>query len=196
MKSPNFIRNYHGLRTPREEIALTALPRIQSQSQIFRYGRSIFCLPHRPNFSDIFDLCLHWVSVVRGNYLLASYKVWTFSHIFCPWKNLWTLTPVKNLTVNRILSSLPTIHFKDIDNTFGTLTLSNQATLHKTGWHHAFALDLSYFLHSVWFTRFGSRNCNNSLLFDATRNRKIDNFNKRVQNYPQWYFKFIYIVLY
>ena len=62
----NFIRNYHGLRTPREEIALTAQLRIQSQSQIFRYGRSIFCLPHQPNFSDIFDLCLHWVSVVRG----------------------------------------------------------------------------------------------------------------------------------
>ena len=56
----------HGLRTPREEIAFTARPKIQSQSQIFRYGRSIFCLPHRPNFSDIFDLCLHWVSVVRG----------------------------------------------------------------------------------------------------------------------------------
>ena len=35
--------------------------------QIFRYGRSIFCVPHRPNFSDIFDLCLHWVSVVRGS---------------------------------------------------------------------------------------------------------------------------------
>ena len=34
--------------------------------KIFRYGGSIFCLPHRPNFSDIFDLCLHWVSVVRG----------------------------------------------------------------------------------------------------------------------------------
>ena len=33
-----------------------------------RYGRSIFCLPHRPNFSDIFDLCLHWVSVVRGTH--------------------------------------------------------------------------------------------------------------------------------
>ena len=49
-----------------EEIAFTACPKIQSQSQIFRYGRSIFCLPHRPNFSDIFDLCLHWVSVVRG----------------------------------------------------------------------------------------------------------------------------------
>ena len=56
----------HGLRTPREEIAFTARPKTQSQSQIFRYGRSIFCLPHLPNFSDIFDLILHWVSVVRG----------------------------------------------------------------------------------------------------------------------------------
>ena len=56
----------HGLRTPREEIAFTARPKIQFQSQIFMYSRSIFCLPHRPNFSDIFDLCLHWVSVVRG----------------------------------------------------------------------------------------------------------------------------------
>ena len=56
----------HGLRTPRDEIAFPARPKIQSQSQISRYGSSIFCLPHRPNFSDIFDLCLHWVSVVRG----------------------------------------------------------------------------------------------------------------------------------
>ena len=56
----------HGLRTPREKIAFTAQPKIQSQSHIFRYDSSIFCLPHRPNFSDIFDLCLHWVSVVRG----------------------------------------------------------------------------------------------------------------------------------
>ena len=55
----------HGLRTPREENAFTARPKIHSHSQIFRYGRSIFCLPHRPNFSDIFDLYLHWVSVVR-----------------------------------------------------------------------------------------------------------------------------------
>ena len=54
----------HGLRTPREEIAFTAWPKIHSQ--IFRYGQSIFCLPHRPNFSNIFGLCLHWVSVVRG----------------------------------------------------------------------------------------------------------------------------------
>ena len=51
-----------------EEIAFTAWPKIHSYSQIFRYGRSIFCLPHRPKFSDFFDLCLHWVSVVRGSY--------------------------------------------------------------------------------------------------------------------------------
>ena len=56
----------HGLRKPREEIASTARPKIQSQSQIFRYGGSIFCLPHRPIFSDIFDLWLHWMFIVRG----------------------------------------------------------------------------------------------------------------------------------
>ena len=70
--SSNDYRLKHGLRTPREKIAFTAQPKIQSQSQIFRYGRSIFCLPHRPNFSDIFDLCLHWVSVVRGYYKVVS----------------------------------------------------------------------------------------------------------------------------
>ena len=53
----------HGLRTPKEEIAFTARPKIQFQ--IFSYCQSIFCLPHLPNFSDIFDLCLHWVSVFR-----------------------------------------------------------------------------------------------------------------------------------
>ena len=57
----------HRLLTPREEIAFTARPKIHSHFQIFRYGQSIFCLPHRPNFSDIFDLCLHWVSVVRAS---------------------------------------------------------------------------------------------------------------------------------
>ena len=30
-------------------------------------GRSIFYLPHWPKFSDFFDLCLHWVSVVLGS---------------------------------------------------------------------------------------------------------------------------------
>ena len=57
---------HHGLRTPGEEIAFTARLKIKSQSQIYRYGRSIFCLPHRPKFSYFFDLCLHWVSVVRA----------------------------------------------------------------------------------------------------------------------------------
>ena len=32
------------------------------------YGRSIFCLLLRPKFSYFFDLCLHWVSVVRVRY--------------------------------------------------------------------------------------------------------------------------------
>ena len=34
----------HGLRTPREEIAFTARPKIHSHSQIFRYGRSGYIL--------------------------------------------------------------------------------------------------------------------------------------------------------
>ena len=54
----------HGLRTPGEDIAFTARPKIKSQSQIFRYGQSIFCLPHQPKIPDFFDLCLSWVSVV------------------------------------------------------------------------------------------------------------------------------------
>ena len=40
----------HGLRTPGEEIAFTARPKINSQSQIFRYSQRVFCLPHRPIF--------------------------------------------------------------------------------------------------------------------------------------------------
>ena len=56
----------HGLQAPGEEIAFTARRKIKSQSQIFRYVQSIFCLPHRPKISDFFDLCLHWVSVVRA----------------------------------------------------------------------------------------------------------------------------------
>ena len=64
----------HGLRTPGEKIAFTARPKINSHFQIFRYRRSIFCLPHRPKFSDLLDLCLHWVSVVRSpwSYLLLT----------------------------------------------------------------------------------------------------------------------------
>ena len=56
----------HGLRAPGEEISSTARPKINSPFQNFRYSRSIFCMPHRPEFSDFFDLCLHWVSIVRA----------------------------------------------------------------------------------------------------------------------------------
>ena len=61
----DFNERRHGLRTPRQKIAFSARPKIHSHSQIFRYSQRIFCLPHRPNFSDIFDLCLYWLSVVR-----------------------------------------------------------------------------------------------------------------------------------
>ena len=79
----------HKLRTPREEIAFTAWLKIQSQSQIFRYSQSIFCLPHQPNISDIFDLGLHWVSVVRGqgNYSQETCKQHT---IHQNWDNFGT----------------------------------------------------------------------------------------------------------
>ena len=60
--------SWHGLRTPRKEIALTEWPKIPSHSQIFRYGKSLFFLPYRPNFSDIFDLCFHRMSLVRGSW--------------------------------------------------------------------------------------------------------------------------------
>ena len=42
----------HGLRMPREEVVFTTLPDFHSLSRISRYGRSIFCLPHQPNFSE------------------------------------------------------------------------------------------------------------------------------------------------
>ena len=35
---------------PERKLVFTARPKIHFHSQIFRYGRSIFCLPHRPNF--------------------------------------------------------------------------------------------------------------------------------------------------
>ena len=84
---------YHGLRTPREEIAFTARPKIHSHSQIIKYGQSIRCLPHWPNFSDIFDLCLHWVSVVRALYcfLNSRYHIWiSVVYSFFKKSPLWT----------------------------------------------------------------------------------------------------------
>ena len=55
----------HGLRMPSEETAFTGWPKIHSHSKMFWYGRSIFCLPHLPKISDFFELCLHWVFIVR-----------------------------------------------------------------------------------------------------------------------------------
>ena len=69
----------HGLQTP------GARPKIHSHSQIFRYGRSIFCLPHPPKFSEIFDLCLHWVSIVR-DLKIWMISLWDFFEIFL-WEN-------------------------------------------------------------------------------------------------------------
>ena len=75
---PGALRLAHRLRTPSEEIAYTAQPKIKSQSQIFRYSRSIFCLPHQPKISDFFDSCLHWVSVVRGLATIKSIRDHSF----------------------------------------------------------------------------------------------------------------------
>ena len=61
----------------------TARPKINSQSQIFRCSQSIFCLPHRPKFSDFFDLCLHWVSVVRDVDANANF------HSYMTWQKQW-----------------------------------------------------------------------------------------------------------
>ena len=42
----------------------------------FKYGWCIFCLPHRTNFSDIFELCLHRVSVFRENKKYSMAENW------------------------------------------------------------------------------------------------------------------------
>ena len=81
--------HFHGLRTPREEIAFTERLKIQSQSQIFRYGQSIFCLPHQPSFSDIFDLYLHWVSVVHAHFQAKkTHLLFHFGAIFILHKDI------------------------------------------------------------------------------------------------------------
>ena len=70
----------HGLRTPGDEVAFTARPKINYHSQTFRYGRSIFCLPHWPKFSGFFDLCPHWVSVVCG-FLHQKFRLILFTYL-------------------------------------------------------------------------------------------------------------------
>ena len=90
----------HGLRTPGEEIAFTARPKIKSQSQCYRYGRSIFQLSHRPKVSDFFDLLMPslgdhspWLWALyrkcqSGSQLL---KKWSSSSIFVNFAVLFQL---------------------------------------------------------------------------------------------------------
>ena len=63
-------------------MAFTARPKIHPHSQIFRYGQSIFCLPHQPKFSDFFDSFLYCMSVVRAltsQFLTQNFKL---KHLF------------------------------------------------------------------------------------------------------------------
>ena len=59
----------HGLQTPSEEIAFTARAKIKSQSQVcigtVQWKHILSAI--LPIISGFFDLCLHWVSVVRGS---------------------------------------------------------------------------------------------------------------------------------
>ena len=86
----------------------TLLHCMAESSQIFRYGRSIFCLPHRPNFSDIFDLCLHWVSVVRGQIHTIGKFSGTFerSYLFYSQCSCHIHNELENLHKNRIQNSM------------------------------------------------------------------------------------------
>ena len=72
--STKYHRFFHGLRTPGEKILFAAWPKINCQSQIFRCSQSIFCLPHRHKFSDIFDgfIGCPWSVLVRPVQLTKS----------------------------------------------------------------------------------------------------------------------------
>ena len=68
---------------------------------IYLYCRSIFCLPHWPNFSDIFNLCLHWVSVVRGSpHVFGNF----FHEIVCCYLYWWF----------RIINKQTKFHFQSL----------------------------------------------------------------------------------
>ena len=79
------VRPSYGLQTPREEIAFTtARPKIHTQSQILGTAEAYF----GPIFQlCIFDLCLHWVSVVRGLSEVDTIKVYFSNLPLKPWLN-------------------------------------------------------------------------------------------------------------
>ena len=65
----------HGLRTPGEEIAFTARPKIESQSKIYRCSQSIFCLPLLLNILCIFGDVLGWCGYL--DYInISKYRTW------------------------------------------------------------------------------------------------------------------------
>ena len=92
---------FHELQIPRENKAFAAWQKIHSNSQIFRYSWSIFCLPYRPNFSGIFDLCLNWVSIEiisMSNENQLYYSFWEFS-----WNTHLEISSVKILLTYLLL---------------------------------------------------------------------------------------------
>ena len=61
---------------PDEENAFTAKPKINSHSQIFRHGRRIFCLPHQPKFSDLFD----YAYIGCPQFVISSHQILSLEH--------------------------------------------------------------------------------------------------------------------
>ena len=102
----------HGLRTPSEEITFTARPKIKYQFQMFRYGRSIFCLLHQPKFSDFFSqvylLLRHPLRCISPNFQISLAKSTCFwdtlyvqgnVHKICQQFFLYFYTPSPKLAV-------------------------------------------------------------------------------------------------
>ena len=120
----------HGLGMASEEIVFAARPKIQSQSQIFRYGQSIFCLSHRPNFSHIFDLCLHWVSVVRA--FVPSYPA---SRAVRPFVSRYVSLPVcflrQHYTQGSLILSLADFHCCEMHCKNSNKSFRKTSTSHK-----------------------------------------------------------------
>ena len=125
-------RGSHGLRTPRDKIAFTARPKIQSQSQIFRYGRSIFFLPHRPNFSDIFDLCLRPQFVLQ---LIIQRRGFVVILLKCP-------LPIQHIQKIKVKVRLVKLVFNLSKSNNKTLLILHQKSHHKLEmWRHKYSVE-------------------------------------------------------
>ena len=81
----------HGLQRPSEENVFTARPKIYSYCQIFRYGRSIFYVPHLAQIFKVLwfmpslgvnSLC--FLDISRTHHLgFTIVTFWTFLNIVC-----------------------------------------------------------------------------------------------------------------